>query len=617
MNASGPGYPLASLYVGDLHPDVTEAMLYEKFSPAGPIMSIRVCRDVATRRSLGYAYINFQQPMDAERALDTMNFEVIKGRPVRIMWSQRDPGLRKSGVGNVFIKNLDDSIDNKALYDTFSTFGNILSCKVVCDENGSRGYGFVHFETHEAATRAIETMNGMLLNDRKVFVGHFKSRKEREAEIGAKAMEFTNVYIKNFGDDMDDDRLRDIFSKFGKTLSVKVMMDNTGRSKGFGFVNFETHEEAQKARDSSLPILLPSDAVADMNGKEINGRMVYVGRAQKRLERQSKLKRKFEQIKQERVSRYKGVNLYVKNLDDGIDDEKLRKEFSPYGTITSAKVMTEGGHSKGFGFVCFSSPEEATKAVTEMNGRIVSTKPLYVALAQRKEERKAILTNQYMQRLSTMRALPGPLLGSFQTPPGYFLPPIPQAHTRAAFYGPSPVVPVRPSTRWSVQPSRPPSYPEAYPAMPPRRLLSNISTTRQASTQVPRVPPQAQRVANIGTQTVSARGHSSSSLPRGALHYKYSSAVRNIQPMGHLPPVVPPQMVEPAVHVQGQEPLTASMLAAAPPQEQKQMIGDRLYPLVYAVHPSLAGKITGMLLEIDNSELLLLLESPESLHSKV
>lgn len=52
------------------------------------------------------------------------------------------------------------------------------------------------------------------------FVGRFKSRKEREAELGAKAKEFTNVYIKNFGDDMDDERLKELFSKYGKYRST-------------------------------------------------------------------------------------------------------------------------------------------------------------------------------------------------------------------------------------------------------------------------------------------------------------------------------------------------------------------------------------------------------------
>merc|ERR1712039_705433 len=83
-------------------------------------------------------------------------------------------------------------------------------------------------------------------------------------------------------------------------------------------------------------------------------------------ERQAELKKKFEALKMERLNRYQGVNLYVKNLDDTIDDDKLRQEFAPFGTITSAKVMYEEGRSRGFGFVCFSSPEEATKAVTEM-----------------------------------------------------------------------------------------------------------------------------------------------------------------------------------------------------------------------------------------------------------
>jgi len=64
-------------------------------------------------------------------------------------------------------------------------------------------------------------------------------------------------------------------------------------------------------------------------------------------------------------------------------------------------------------------------------------------------------------------------------------------------------------------------------------------------------------------------------------------------------------------------PLTASALAAAPPGVQKQMLGEKLYPAIAKYQPELAGKITGMMLEMDNSELLILLESDQQLKIKV
>ncbi|XP_063072523.1 polyadenylate-binding protein 1-like [Engraulis encrasicolus] len=515
--------PMTTLYVGDLHPDVTEGLLFEKFSNAGAIRSIRVCREKTTRRSFGYAYVNFHQPADAERALDILNFEEIKGRPARVMWSQRDPSLRKSGVGNIFVKNLAKSMDSKALCDTFSAFGNILSCKVVSDENGSKGYGFVHFETQEAAERAIEKMNGMLLDDCRVFVGPFKSRKDYEIERGAQAKEFTNVYIKNFGEEMDDERLRQIFGKFGPTLSAKVMVDQRGRSKGFGFVDYKHHKDAQRAVD-------------EMNNKELNGKLVYVGRAQKKMQRETELNRKFEQMKQHRTTLSQGINLYVKNLDKGLRDDGLYEIFSPFGTITSAKVMMQGGRSKGFGFVCFSSPSEATMAVTEMNGRIVTTKPLYVALAQRKDERQAHLTNHYRQRMA------------------------------------------------SVRPQQPQGLPDTVRTSGPHPRT--FSSTRRAAAQVP---------------------------------YMVASQCNTPQTLVHCPgktpgaASAPTSIIDPAC----QEPLTTSMLVALDSEEQKQLLGQRLFPLIQAMQPMQAKKITGMLLELDNSELVCMLEYPEFLFSKV
>ncbi|URD99891.1 Poly-adenylate binding protein, unique domain [Musa troglodytarum] len=96
--------PFPTLYIGDLHPAVTDAELIYAFTSYGTVASARVCRDRASGTSLGYAYLNFLSFSDAEKALKEMNHSLLHGRPMRIMWSQRNPISRKNGIGNLFVK---------------------------------------------------------------------------------------------------------------------------------------------------------------------------------------------------------------------------------------------------------------------------------------------------------------------------------------------------------------------------------------------------------------------------------------------------------------------------------------------------------------------------------
>lgn len=550
----------SSLYVGDLDPEITEAPLFELFNTIGAVASIKVCRDAITRRSLGYAYVNFHNTADAERALDQLNGTNLKGKPLRIMWTQRDPSLRKSGKGNIFIKNLDKSIDHKALYDTFSQFGQILSCKIELDDNHqSKGYGYIQFATAEAAEESIQKVNGMMLENKKVFVGLFVPKKERMQANSQK--KFTNIYIKNLDTAVDEPKLHEMFSAFGEIQSAIIMKDEQGTSKGFAFINYSQPEHAEKAVD-------------EMNNKDINGKTLFVGRAQKRQERDVELRQKFEQMKMEQMSKYQGVNLYIKNLDDEVDDDKMRGLFTPFGTITSCVVMRDNkGASKGFGFVCYTNPEEATRAVTEMNGKIVGSKPLFVALAQRKDVRRAQLEVQFAQRKQVVVGaprIPAPMYNG--APPMFY--------------------------------AQAPGQPYVYPQMVPAR-----------GGRFP--PPGPYQMP--GYVIVNARGQVKNA--RGNMMQPRRGGVKGGQPPSQaavplVQPVVVPQptTLPPAEAI----PLTPQYLNAFPPEEQKQIIGERLYVLIAKTQPQLAAKITGMILDSSFPEdMLHLIESPEALNEKI
>lgn len=626
----------ASLYVGELDPSVTEAMLFELFSSIGQVASIRVCRDAVTHRSLGYAYVNYNNTSDGERALEELNYTLIKGRPCRIMWSQRDPALRKTGQGNVFIKNLDTAIDNKALHDTFAAFGNILSCKVAQDENGnSRGYGFVHYETAEAANNAIKHVNGMLLNEKKVFVGHHVPKKDRQSKFEEMKANFTNVYVKNIDSSVTDEEFRDLFEQYGAITSASLARDpETNASRGFGFVNYTAHESASKAVD-------------DLHDMDFKGQKLYVGRAQKKHEREEELRKQYEAARIEKAQKYQGVNLYIKNLDDEIDDDKLRAEFSAFGTITSAKVMKDdGGKSKGFGFVCFSSPDEASKAVTEMNQRMINNKPLYVALAQRKDVRKSQLEANIQQRNKILMQqavaaavvpnqfppmyfpgqqpgyLPpggGPGARGMPFPPNAMMVPPPVAGGRGGWPGQQPGMAPPPNGgpggRGGPQNMGMPPQMYGQPPIPPNNAFFMAQAQAAAAARgvaggrggpvpgMPGIPPPNMNMPMGGRPPVPPTGQRAapptSSGPRG-----------NARPHMPGPPTQGPDG--------GPAPtLTSQTLLAAPPHQQKQLLGEALYPKIAEINSELAGKITGMLLEMDNVELLNLIDDSSALRTKV
>jgi polyadenylate-binding protein len=618
----------ASLYVGDLAPDVSEGLLFEIFNAVGPVASIRVCRDTVTRRSLGYAYVNFHNVADAERALDTMNFTLIKNQPCRIMWSQRDPALRRSAVGNIFVKNLSSQVDHKALYDTFSLFGNIMSCKLITDPEGkSKGYGYVHYETAESANDAIAKINGMLIAGEKVYVGHFVRRLER-----ANQAEWTNVYVKNIPTDWNDTKLGEIFVEFGEVTSATVSKkpspedENEEADKlvpmGFGFVNFAEHEAAATAVQH-----LNGRKFPDADGVE---KEIYVGRAQKKSERERELRQKFDQLKLERMNKYQGVNLYIKNLDETVTDDQLRTEFAPFGTITSAKLMRDAqGNSRGFGFVCYSAPEEATKAVTEMNGKLLINKPIYCALAQRKEVRRAQLEAQF-QRASggVVPRLPLGQPNIYSAMPMY----MPQPGAPGAAGIPARGYPMMPTMMPRGQPRGPipqyagrgnypmPLYATPYAAMGLQQQQAQAQLQQaqvaQAQLQAQQLQAQQAQAMSLGQQQRGrGRGRGSGGVQGGRGAGLARGGIPQSGRQGVIAIPVPQASVMPPPTTQ--EPLTPAALAAATPEQQKNMIGERLYPLIAQTQPELCGKITGMLLEMDNGELLHLLESPDALATKI
>lgn len=179
----------ATCYCGNLDEQVSEELLWELMVQAGPVVNVHMPKDKVTQLHQGYGFVEFRSEVDADYAMKLMNMVKLFGKPIRVNKASQDRKSQEIGA-NLFIGSLDPEVDEKLLYDTFSAFGGILSTPKVMrdpDTGNSKGFGFVNFDSFEAADLAIECMNGQFLCNRSITVQYAYKKNSKGERHGSQA----------------------------------------------------------------------------------------------------------------------------------------------------------------------------------------------------------------------------------------------------------------------------------------------------------------------------------------------------------------------------------------------------------------------------------------------
>ncbi|CAI2375834.1 unnamed protein product [Moneuplotes crassus] len=178
----------ATVYVGKLDSKVNEELLWELFIQCGPVMNVHIPRDKITNEHQNYGFVEFKNEEDADYAIKIMHMIRLFGKPIHVNKASQDKRTQEVGA-NLFVGNLTPEVDEKSLKDVFSSFGIVLSTRIMRDpETGiSKGYGFVNYDNFESADMAINTMNGQYISGQPVDVSYAYKRDTKGERHGSTA----------------------------------------------------------------------------------------------------------------------------------------------------------------------------------------------------------------------------------------------------------------------------------------------------------------------------------------------------------------------------------------------------------------------------------------------
>ncbi|NXD76479.1 NUCL protein, partial [Halcyon senegalensis] len=298
--------------------------------------------DVRIGSSKRFGYVDFSSAEDLDKALQ-LNGKKLMGLEVKLEKAKSKETIKENkkerDARTLFVKNLPYRVTEEEMREVFE---NAVEIRLVMNKEGnSRGMAYIEFKTEADANKALEEKQGSEVDGRAMVIDFTGEKSLQDHQKGGGDRESKTLIVNNLSYAASEETLQELFKK---ASSIKMPQTNQGRPKGYAFVEFPTAEDAKEALNSC-------------NNTEIEGRAI-------RLEFSSPAWQKGSMNARGGFNQ-QSKTLFVRGLSEDTTEETLRESFE--GSI-SARIVTDRdtGSSKGFGFVDFSSAEDAKAAKAAM-----------------------------------------------------------------------------------------------------------------------------------------------------------------------------------------------------------------------------------------------------------
>ncbi|XP_024521576.1 polyadenylate-binding protein RBP47 [Selaginella moellendorffii] len=279
---------------------------------------------------------------------------------------EQQPGATQAqardDVRSLWIGDLQYWMDESYLKSCFPQ-STIVSTKVIRNKitGHHEGYGFVEFESHAAAEKALQSFTGAVMpRTEQAFRLNWACVGGDKRDSGAD----DSIFVGDLAADVTDAMLLETFkSRYPSVKSAKVVMDvNSGRCRGYGFVRFG--DETEK-----------SSAMTEMHGVYCSSRPMRIRTATPKKQTQQ---HPVQRVSYQLVPAYAmpapageddftNTTIFVGGLDQNVSLDDLKDVFSPYGEIKYTKIPP----GRGCGFVQFMTRASAEEALKQVHGSVI------------------------------------------------------------------------------------------------------------------------------------------------------------------------------------------------------------------------------------------------------